>query len=242
MLKNLSNQHKTATVAILLLLLVLLNSYDFIKVATHKSEYTKTIGTVIDTYTRRYGAGRSSTVVKYADVSFYYEGEEYIATGLKVNFWEGEGDTIKFYISSDMEVTRGAFILDFSDLLIFISLGICLLARIWKERDTIFASRPQPFVGTVIDEYDFVSSSPNTPEFHSNETSTTTQTTVFHSSQQNEASQETKFSSGITQTTNIPASPTASNEFAKNTDSGQAQPEASYHDIPVISIPDEFLH
>ena len=63
-------------------------------------------------------------MVQYLEVSFTYEGEEYVIEGLEANFWETEGSSIDFYISSDGTATRGAFIIGLNDFFLYVILLI----------------------------------------------------------------------------------------------------------------------
>lgn len=236
MLKKFSEEHKIAYMAILLSLLLLLSSCDAISVATNKSDYTKVTGKVIDTYTKRTGTRRRRATKKYLEIGFIYEGEVHYATGIKANFWEGVGDTVDFYISSDGTATRGAITISLSTFILLIFFIAFILKELWTKRDIIF-TRPHTPVGTVIDDYSFTSpEASKSSTLHSNMTDRVAQNNLS----QNISSQAAVTMENENRSTNAASIPIP-NEFAKDSDSKQPQPEASFHDVPVISIPDEYL-
>ena len=237
MIKKFSEEHKIAYMVILLSLLLLLSSCDAISVATNKSDYTKVTGEVIGTYTKRTGTRRHRSTIKYLEISFIYEVEVHYATGIKANFWEGVGDTVDFYISSDGTATRGAITISLSTFIVLIFFLAFVVKELWTKRDIIF-TRPHTPVGTVIDDYSFTSpEASKEPAFHSNMTDRIAQNNLS----QNISSQTAVTMENKNLSTNDAASIPIPNEFAKDSDSKQPQPEASFHDIPVISIPDEYL-
>lgn len=238
MLKEFSREHKIAYLVMLLSLLLLLSSCDAISVATNKSDYTKVTGKVIDTYTKRTGTRRRRATIKYLEIGFIYEGEVHYATGIKANFWEGVGDTVDFYISSDGTATRGAITISLSTFIVLIFFLAFVVKELWTKRDIIF-TRPHTPVGTVMDDYSFTSpEASKSSTLHSNMTDDVSQNNLY----QNVNSQTAVTTGPQNTSTNDSASIPVSNEFTKDSDSNQPQPQASFHDIPVISIPDDYLH
>ena len=271
-LKDFAKKHELGSIIIAFVFLLLLNSCDYINYATNKSDYTKMTGTVIEKYTRRYGTGRRSSVVQYLEVSFTYEGEEYIVEGLDANFWETEGSSIDFYISSDGTVTRGAFVIGLNDFFLYVILLIYGVMTLWKKRESIF-HQPQPSVGTIVDDYDFTSNTaPNTSDSGNgiygnttigttnlgntmSENTATSTANLGNTMSANTAMDTASFRNTISgnaepvipistqsQTTSYqePEVANASKEFTNTSDSDRTQQQASFYDIPVISIPDEY--
>ena len=241
-LKDFAKKHELGSIIIAFVFLLLLNSCDYINYATNKSDYTKITGTVIEKYTRRYGTGRRSSVVQYLEVSFTYEGEEYIVEGLDANFWETEGSSIDFYISSDGTATRGAFIIGLNDFFLYVILLIYGVITLWKKRESIF-HQPQPSVGTIVDDYDFTSNTaPNTADSGNGIYGNTTIDTTNLGNTMSANAEPVIPISTQSQTTSYqePEVANASKEFTNTSDSDRTQQQASFYDIPVISIPDEY--
>lgn len=203
----------------------------------NRSDYTKVSGEVIDKYSRREGIGKSSTITDYLDVSFEYEGETYIASEIKANFWEKEGSTISFYISQDGKANRGTFTVGLWDFIFFLAISLAILYDIWKKRDTIFAGSTPVVPLTDQSSYNtsdtFVSSNTyiSSDTYNSADTYSTPDVEISPSYQES--------------TTNINSAGTQANTSYQSrseaASTNNTEKEASFHDIPVIAIPNEYL-
>lgn len=146
---------------VLLVFLYLLDSASF---AFEKSKYTEMTGVIVDKYTKsKYVGGRhpyrrvSHLCVRYIDNQ-----EEKIAEGLKANFWETEGSTVRFYITPDGRAVRNTVINE-EGLYIIVSTVIVFIVITFKKMNGKFNVKKAMPVGTVIDDYDFILDEENPP-------------------------------------------------------------------------------
>ncbi len=232
MTKEFPKKHPLSVILILFFLSTFRSSLECLEVALHKSDYTKMTGTV----TARYGSERKRGTRHYISVSFEYEGETYHVGGLRANSWDEVGETVSFYMDSDGNIIRGTFILSANFIFTFVMMIYCLI-KVIMNGDPIFIQSSTP-KGTVIDNYDSYPSQTTynpTYNFGSNDT-------FMNNMSYQDAIPETSTNNGAKDMFNQnSATGSVPDESVNNTDSHQQEQEASYHDIPVIDIPNDYL-
>lgn len=236
MTKEFAKKHSLSVILILFFLITFMSSLECLEVALHKSDYTKMTGTVTEKYSERYGSGRKRRTRHYISVSFEYEGETYHVRGLRANFWDKKGETVSFYMDSDGNIIRGTFILSANFISMFVMMIYCLI-KVIMNGDPIFIQSSTP-KGTVIDNYDsYPSQTTYNPTYNlgSNDT-------FMNNMSYQDAIPETSTNNGAKDMfSQNSATGSVPDESANNTDSHQQEQEASYHDIPVIDIPNDYL-
>lgn len=234
--KEFVRKHLSAVILILFFMATLLSSLECIEVALHREDYTKMTGTIIEKYSKRYGYGKKRRTKHYLSVSFVYEGETLYVNGLRASFWEKEGDTVSFYMDSDGNVVKGSFIFSL-DFILMLSLLVIHIIKTIMNGDPIFI-KPSIPKGTVIDDYDFTTSQTT---YHSTYGPGAKDTFINRMLYQSEAMDIPI--NNVSQATFNPdlSTGTALNESENSTDSHQKEQEASYQDIPVIQIPEDYL-
>lgn len=129
--------------------------------AINKSDYTRMNGVVVEKYMKKRGSysyrGRYRRHWrKYVSVQ-YTENGDIKTTELRANFWETEGNTIRFYLTPNGKAVRNP-IIDSNDLyLLFICILFVILILV-KNR-SLEKNKPKAdktVVGTVINDYDFI--------------------------------------------------------------------------------------
>lgn len=129
--------------------------------AINKSDYTQMNGVVVEKYMKKRGSysyrGRYRRHWrKYVSVQ-YTENGDIKTTELRANFWETEGNTIRFYLTPNGKAVRNP-IIDSNDLyLLFICILFVILILV-KNR-SLEKNKPKAdktVVGTVINDYDFI--------------------------------------------------------------------------------------
>lgn len=232
MTKEFAKKHPLSVILILFFLITFRSSLECLEVALHKSDYTKMTGTV----TARYGSERKRGTRHYISVSFEYEGETYHVRGLRANFWDKKGETVSFYMDSDGNIIRGTFILSANFIFMFVMMIYCLI-KVIMNGDPIFIQSSTP-KGTVIDNYDsYPSQTTYNPTYNlgSNDT-------FMNNMSYQDAIPETSTNNGAKDMfSQNSATDSVPDESANNTDSHQQEQEASYHDIPEIDIPKDYL-
>lgn len=133
-----------------------------------KSGFTEVKGVVIDKYgveVKEYGEHIETRTEYYLNARYTDNQEEKIAEGLKANFWETTGSTIKLYITPNGNVVRNVGIDDdFVYLVLYLVLPIgYFIIRAVRKRQKINPHEAMP-VGTVIDDYDFIMDEQNVKE------------------------------------------------------------------------------
>jgi hypothetical protein len=145
----------------LLVIALLLKLSAAVLFAINKADYTEMNGVVVEKYMKRRGSysyrshyRRHSR--KYVRVQYTENGDIKTAE-LRANFWETEGNTIRFYLTPNGKAVRNT-IMDSNDLyLLFICilLGILILIKNRSLREKK-PNAEKTVVGTVIDDYDFI--------------------------------------------------------------------------------------
>ncbi len=144
----------------LLVIALLLKLSTAVLFSINKSNYTEINGVVVEKYTKESKSRRRGHYRyhwnKYIRVQ-YTENENIKTADLRANFWETNGNTIRFYLTPDGKAVRNT-IMGSNDLRILfgcILLGILLLLKYRSPKEDK-PTADKTVVGTVIDDYDFV--------------------------------------------------------------------------------------
>lgn len=135
-----------------------------------KTNYTEITGVITDIYRKRSKAlsgrhrrrRRIHTPRSYLTVQYSFNGKQETIDGLPGNFWESTGNTIRFYLTEDGRAVREPV---FSSFYLYMFLAICILVvkKIWdngKIPSIPINEKSEP-VGVVVDDYDWIPTSPD---------------------------------------------------------------------------------
>lgn len=145
----------------LLVIALLLKLSTAVLFSINKSNYTEINGVVVEKYTKesrsrsRRGRYRYHWN-KYIRVQYTENGDIKTAE-LRANFWETNGNTIRFYLTPNGKAVRNT-IMGSNDLRILfgcILLGILILLKYRSPKENK-PKADKSVVGTVIDDYDFI--------------------------------------------------------------------------------------
>lgn len=162
-IRELSKKYPVAVMAVLISLIIMMKLLQSALFVFQQSNYTEMKGTVVEKYTERERVGRRRRVghrrtyvsTGYLRVRYIDNQEEKMAEGLKANFWEAEGSTIRFYITPDGRAVRNT-VMDNKDLYVFGFAAAALIILFFKRKAGQIEEKKAVPVGIVVDDYDFI--------------------------------------------------------------------------------------
>ncbi len=182
-IRELSKKYPVAVMAVLISFIIMIKLLQSALFAFQQSNYTEMKGTVVEKYTERESVGRHRRVGRrrtyvntgYLCVRYIDNQEEKMAEGLKANFWEAEGSTIRFYITPDGRAVRNT-IMDNKDLYLFGFIAAALIVLFIKRKAGQVGEEKAVPVGIVVDDYDFIPGGENAETSNTFQKSTANET------------------------------------------------------------------
>lgn len=167
-IRELFKKYPAAVMAVLISLIIMTKLLQSALFMSQQSNYTEMKGTVVEKYTERERVGRRRRVghrrtyvnTGYLRVRYIDNKEEKMAEGLKANFWEAEGSTIRFYITPDGRAVRNT-VMNNKDLYVFGFITVALIVLFVKRKAGQVEEEKAVPVGIVVDDYDFIPSGEN---------------------------------------------------------------------------------
>lgn len=145
----------------LLVIALLLKLSAAVLFSINKSDYTEINGVVVAKYMKESKSRSRRGHYRYHWNKYirvqYTENENIKTADLRANFWETNGNTIRFYLTPSGKAVRNT-IMDSNDLRILffcILFGILILFKNRSPRENE-PNADKTVVGTVIDDYDFI--------------------------------------------------------------------------------------